>query len=94
MKLIWAKETADDIQRLIDFLIDKNPEAAAKAIQSIDEKADLLLEFPEIGPRMNDDSKRRELIVPFGASAYVLRYCIVNDHIVILRVWHCRETRT
>jgi hypothetical protein len=35
----------------------------------------------------------RELIVPFGRSAYVLRYALLpmTDEIVILRIWHGRE---
>ncbi|MEM9161028.1 MAG: type II toxin-antitoxin system RelE/ParE family toxin [Verrucomicrobiota bacterium] len=94
MKLIWAKETEDDIQRRFDFLSEKSPSAAVKAIESILEKSDLLKEFPEIGHLTDDDSGRRELFIPFGASAYVLRYCIVNKHIVIVRVWHSLEIRS
>jgi len=37
----------------------------------------------------------RELMVPFGRSAYVVRYAHVAEakEIIILRVWHGRETR-
>jgi len=37
----------------------------------------------------------RELIVPFGRSAYVLRYVHWEQagEIIILRVWHGREAR-
>jgi hypothetical protein len=33
--------------------------------------------------------------VPFGRSAYVLRYAysIENHEIVVLRIWHGREAR-
>jgi len=93
MKLVWAKESEDDIQRLFDFLYKKNPSAAAKAIELILEKSELLVEFPDIGFRMNDDSGRRELIIPFGASAYVIRYYLLKEYVVIVRVWHNRENR-
>ncbi|MCH6256536.1 type II toxin-antitoxin system RelE/ParE family toxin [Puniceicoccaceae bacterium K14] len=93
MKLVWAKETADDLQRLFEFLFEKSPNAAAKAMEGILEKSNLITEFPEIGHLMQDDSGRRELIIPFGASAYVLRYYIANDHILIVRIWHSREAR-
>jgi len=36
--------------------------------------ANRLLELPEIGRPMEDDTGRRELFIPFGASTYVLRY--------------------
>ena len=93
MKLVWVKESEEDIQRLFDFLFEKSPSAAANAIQSILEKSELLRDFPELGHLMSDDSGRRELFIPFGASAYVLRYYVINKHVVIVRVWHSRENR-
>jgi hypothetical protein len=37
----------------------------------------------------------RELIVPFGRSAFVLRYTLLPeiDEIVIVRIWYGREER-
>ena len=40
---------------------------------------------------MGDDTDRRELLVLFGAGAYVLRYRVHRDAVVIIRVWHSRE---
>jgi plasmid stabilization system protein ParE len=94
MRLIWLDQSRDDLQRLYDFLLDKDPLAAKRAVQVIREGAKQLLRFPEIGRRMNDDTERRELIVPFGAGAYVLRYRRRDgEEIVVLRVWHSRELR-
>ncbi len=42
---------------------------------------------------MDDETKRRELFVPFGAGAYVLRYRIHDDTIVVILAWHSREER-
>jgi plasmid stabilization system protein ParE len=42
---------------------------------------------------MDDQTKRRELILPFGASAYVIRYRTADQTIVIIRVWHGHEDR-
>ncbi len=92
MKLVWAKEAEVDLDRLFNFLLEKSPNAAAKAMRAIYDNVDKLIEFPEIGPLI-DDSGRREYYIPFAASAYVLRYYIVNDHVVIVRVWHGRESR-
>ncbi|MFL6804012.1 MAG: type II toxin-antitoxin system RelE/ParE family toxin, partial [Xanthobacteraceae bacterium] len=38
----------------------------------------------------------RELVVPFGAGAYIIRYRIDRRHdtVVITSVWHGRERRT
>lgn len=94
MHIVWLPETRDDILRLYDFLVDINPAAAARALQAIVRGADMLAENPEIGRPMSDGTRRRELFVPFGASAYVLRYRIENETIVVIRVWHGREERT
>jgi len=93
MKLVWAKETEEDLERLFEFLYEKSPKAAAKAMRTLLDNVDTLADYPDIGHLMNDETGRREFIIPFGASAYVLRYNVVNDHVVIVRVWHSRELR-
>ena len=37
----------------------------------------------------------RELLVPFGSGAYLMRSAILgeNDELIILRIWHSRESR-
>jgi plasmid stabilization system protein ParE len=42
---------------------------------------------------MDDETERREISVPFGAGAYVLRYRLHDETIVVIRVWHSREAR-
>jgi plasmid stabilization system protein ParE len=34
------------------------------------------------------------VVAPFGRGAYVLRYRIDDDAVVVLRVWHSREERS
>ena len=94
MKVVWLPEALADLERLYDFLVDKDPAAAARAMRTIDSGADSLEAFPELGRPIGDDTGRRELFVPFGAGAYVLRYRIHHNTVVIIRVWHSREERT
>lgn len=91
--LVWLPETRDDIQRLFDFLLAVNPNAAARAVRLLMQGANMVLEHPGMGRPMDDGTKRRELFLPFGASAYVLRYRVENETVVIIRVWHGREAR-
>ncbi|MCP4043752.1 MAG: type II toxin-antitoxin system RelE/ParE family toxin [Gammaproteobacteria bacterium] len=93
MELRWLPASRIDIQRLYDFLEEKNPRAAERVVRLIREGAKRLLEMPEIGQPMNDEMGRRELFLPFGAGAYVLRYKFHGQMIVIIRVWHSREHR-
>jgi len=49
--------------------------------------------FPEAGRPWAPDLAYRELIVPFGARAYEARYRLIDDRVVIVRVWHGLEDR-
>ncbi len=93
MKVIWLAESLNDFERLYEFLLEKDPGAAERAILAISAGADRLVDFPEIGRPMADETRRRELFIPFGVGAYVLRYRIHRDAVVIIRVWHSREAR-
>lgn len=93
MRLRWLPETGDDIQRLFDFLVKQDPHIAARAMELVGDGSNKLLDIPEIGRPMSDGSKRRELYLPFGNAAYVLRYRLDGDAVVIIRAWHSREHR-
>jgi plasmid stabilization system protein ParE len=91
----WLPEALADVERIYDFLKEKNPHAAARAIGVILEAAGQLEGMPRIGRPMPDDTARRELFAPFAAGAYVLRYMPEGDDgWVIIRVWHSREHKT
>ena len=93
MKVLWLPEALDDVEGLFGFLVEKNAPAAERAVRAISSSAERLQALPQIGRPMDDDTGRRELVVPFGAGAYVLRYRIHRDEAVIIRVWHSREWR-
>ena len=90
----WLPEALADIERLYSFLHEKNPAAAMRAARVILEGARILESSVHVGRPMEDDTKRRELFLPFNAGAYVLRYRVEHpDTAVVLRVWHSREHR-
>jgi plasmid stabilization system protein ParE len=95
MKTIkWLPEAEDDLKRLVEFLQEKNPKAAARAARTILDGANLLLTSPRLGRTMPDKTQRRELIIPFASGAYILRYMLDPDETpVIIRAWHNREQR-
>jgi plasmid stabilization system protein ParE len=93
MTPLWLPAALQDIERLYEFLVEKDPSAAARAMEIVLEGAQRLQDMAEIGRPMNDDTGRRELFLPFGAGAYVLRYRLAGETLVIIRVWHSREHR-
>lgn len=95
MKLEISDAAAADLERLRLFLADRNPAATQRAIAALIAAIDSLTAFPDRG-RASGVSGLRDLIVPFGRSAYVVRFEHDSQwqRIVIVRVWHGREART
>jgi plasmid stabilization system protein ParE len=94
VKLIVSRAAQADLERLHAFLVKQNPAAALQAATSLDNAMRSLDAFPKRG-LPSGVSGVRELIVPFGRSAYVVRYAVLADtgEIVVLRIWHGRERR-
>ena len=92
-ELRWLPDALQDLTRLDNFIRSHSPDTANRAIHTIREAAENLLEFPELGPPWSPAPEFRQLFIPFGARGYVLRYRIEDHRIVIVRVWHTRENR-
>ncbi len=90
--LVWSAAARRDLERLRAFIARSSPDAAERAAAAIARAATALSRQPELG-RMLDDTPLRELVIPFGASAYVLHYRTDSDCVVVARVWHGREDR-
>ena len=91
--IVWHARAVADLDRQREFLFEKNPTAAARAIKTISQGTVLLEKAPKLGRPMTDGTKRRELFMPFGSGSYVLRYYLTDDTVVLVRVWHSRENR-
>jgi toxin ParE1/3/4 len=89
----WLPEAIADVDRLYNFLKALDVRAANRALDCIQEAALRLQEHPELGRPMRDDRERREWVAPFGAGAYILRYRLARNTVIVLRVWHSREWR-
>jgi plasmid stabilization system protein ParE len=93
--ILLSPDAVEDVERLRDFLDQKNPSAARHALASIWMAIDRLLEFPDLG-MSTADADIRQLVVRFGASGYIIRYTVIPEegNILITRIWHGREART
>ncbi|MBN2700428.1 MAG: type II toxin-antitoxin system RelE/ParE family toxin [Methylothermaceae bacterium] len=93
MKLVWSPASRRDLIRLREFIEPHNPTAARRAAETLKKAANLLLDHPAIGTRL-EERQDRELFIPFGQSGYIIRYRLHEGTIVILRVWHGLEDRS
>ena len=92
-KVRFTPEAKDDLLRLYDFLLEKNIDAAERALDAMKEATNLL-RFSPFSCRkvLADNPFLRELIIPFGAAGYVALFEIESGNVVnILAVRHQRE---
>ena len=92
-EVIWLPDAVTDLMRLRRFIRDKNPSAANRAANKIKEGVVILMTNPESGRPVDGLSAFREILIPFGAGNYILRYKEENLTIVVVRVWHSKEER-
>lgn len=83
----------DDLDRLSDFLIDRDPDLAERAIIAIQKALAILEDFPLMARRApSDDPLLRELVVPFGKSGYIILFRVIDEeNVTVLAVRHQRE---
>jgi plasmid stabilization system protein ParE len=91
--LKWLPDALDDLKRLHAFIEPHSLQAATRAVNTLIEAADTLVEFPHKGRPWDLETDFRELPVRFGARGYVIRYRCYEDQVIIVRVWHALEYR-
>ena len=91
MILRWTTSAERDLVRLHAFLATINLHAAAQVVQQLVAGAEQLIQYPQLGIKLEEFSPRdvRRLII----GDYELRYELTDEAIYILRLWHGREDR-
>ena len=92
-RIRFTRGAREDLNRLYEFLLEHDLDAARRARNEIARAMDLLQDFPfSCRKASENDPFLRELIIPFGSSGYVALFEIENDSTVtILAVRHQRE---
>ena len=87
----YTASAYEDLDRITDYLIERNPEAAWDTYVRLTEAAKRLREFPFMGPMMNDPDLRaygyRRLIV----DDYSMIYQVFDGLIVIYHIFNHRQ---
>jgi plasmid stabilization system protein ParE len=98
-QVIVEPAAEEDLARLYDYLLERaeyveDLELAGRALDAIRNAMAALASTPFIFRKVESSasSLRRELIVPFGSSGYVVQYEIAGPELVVgLAVRHQRE---
>ena len=90
-RIIFARAAHADLQRIVDYLLQQSPEAAAQAVHRVQSAIDVLREHPLIGRQVQGEI--RELVVSRGAVGYVglYRFDLAENVVRVLRIRHQRE---
>lgn len=92
--IIWSPQALVAVQNAYRFLAEKDTDAAKAAAAAILKHTEILEAFPNAGRPADDlEPEHRELLIPFGATGYVLLYRIdpVGGQITALSVRHQKE---
>ncbi len=88
----WSEQAQLDLIRLYRFLEPKGQNAAGRAVDAIRLGTMILAQHPEVGrPIADAPQELRDWIIPFGASAYIVRYFFDGRQAVLLAIRHGRE---
>lgn len=85
--ITWTSEAERWLKGIYDYLAEDSPIAATNVVNGIYEKAQILLEQPEIGYKYEHESEEEIRILLYGH--YRITYVIKKEYeIVILGVFH------
>lgn len=85
MRIFWEEDAEADLDRIFEYILEDNPEAALRVVETIRETVQILIEHPHLG-RGGRVADTRELIIP--GTPYIVPYQVVEDRIILLRVLH------
>lgn len=92
-EIVWTETAISDLNRHYDFIALSNANAAARAIQAIVASGGSLQKNPRRGAIVDEIAGLRKLIVTFGKYGFIIHYVILEDDVIILRIYHGRENR-
>lgn len=90
-RLVLAPNALRDMQRLADFLLENNPQAALGTGEILMDGLAILARHPLIGRVVEEGY--RELVISRGRNGYLAlyRYDAEHDRAIILAIRHQRE---
>ena len=92
MTIEWSAAAVADLDRFATFLHEKHPAGAHR--RAISSRQDAGIEaHPQLGYPIGR-GRYRQIVLEVLRAKYVIRYRLIDERIVIMRVWHGRERRS
>ncbi len=93
MKVEWSQDALADLDRFAAFLHYQHPSLAPRVAHEIKAKAQILADLPQAGRPLAGREEYRQIVLAVLNARYVFHYRYDGQRLVILRVFHGRETR-
>jgi toxin ParE1/3/4 len=93
MKLEWSDEALADLDRFAEFLGRERPSLAKIVATEIIDKVQVLSEHPRLGRPIAGREQYRQIVLQVLGAAYVFQCRFDGLRLVMLRVYHARESR-
>lgn len=91
MTVRWSNPARYDLERIVDYIAQHNPQAAREVLHEIRAVDSRLAQFPLLGSESEHTPGTRELLV---LRRYVVTYRVQIHEVEILQVWHVAQDRT
>jgi toxin ParE1/3/4 len=88
MEVLWLEGALADLSEIVDYIAERNPEAAPKVAAALHHAAARLGTHPRVG-RRGRVAGTRELVV--SRLPFVIAYRMKPDRIEVVRVIHGRR---
>ena len=90
MKVRYTDTATADLEDILNYLIERNPRAAANVGQAVETTIARIATFPE-SAQATDESAIR--MAPAGRFPYLIFYAVTEDEVQIIRVLHGARLR-
>jgi toxin ParE1/3/4 len=85
MQIFWLKTALKNLNEIVEYIAQENPQAAREVLENIESQVSLLATQPALG-RPGRVVGTRELVI--SNTHYLVPYRIKNNQVEILRVFH------
>jgi toxin ParE1/3/4 len=93
VNIVWLPSAIDDLERLKAFLAERTETSLGEVSTLLRDASRSLANFPERCRRVPGRNNFRELLVETRSQTYVMQFRIAGQSVVIVRVWHSKESR-
>jgi len=84
-KLVWTEEALRWLEDIFDYIAQDNPDAAARTVQAIYDRAQVLIQFPEMGERYARSARHVRILL---FEHYRIAYLVKPERVEVLGVFH------